>query len=133
MSKVSGSSTGLPPVAFSRRCVVSERKGRVRACDMEVALRDVGERLTDLATPMEASVLPLVTPVINLCSHYGISSRFFNRIGASRLRNIWPHRWRRIVDDQWQWQESDPMEIEHSRLIVLWEPMPVSQPPLWPD
>ena len=73
---------------------------------------------------MEANVsFHLVTPVINLCSHCTASRpRFFNH-GASRLlRNICgPTVGAGLSMTNGNGKSLDPMEIEHSRLIVLWE------------
>ncbi|MEC7579472.1 MAG: molybdopterin-dependent oxidoreductase, partial [Actinomycetota bacterium] len=90
----------------------------------EVALQDIGELLTDLVnTHGGECVLPFSDAGNqSVLSLQGISSRFFNHIGASRLlRNICgPTVGAGLSMTNGNGKSLDPMEIEHSRLIVLW-------------
>ena len=80
-----------PDRILTRYVALEQRERRVRASDMGSRARDVGERLTDLVnTHGGECVLPFSDAGNqSVLSLQGISSRFFNHIGASRLlRNI---------------------------------------------
>ncbi len=106
------------------RRVGAKGSGEFEPVTWEVALRDVGERLTDLVnTHGGECVLPFSDAGNqSVLSLHGISSRFFNHIGASRLlRNICgPTVGAGLSMTNGNGKSLDPMEIEHSRLIVLW-------------
>ncbi len=106
------------------RLVGAKGSGAFEPVTWEVALRDVGERLTDLVnTHGGECVLPFSDAGNqSVLSLHGISSRFFNHIGASRLlRNICgPTVGAGLSMTNGNGKSLDPMEIEHSRLIVLW-------------
>ncbi|MED6336386.1 MAG: molybdopterin-dependent oxidoreductase, partial [Actinomycetota bacterium] len=106
------------------RRVGAKGSGEFEPVTWEVALRDVGERLTDLVnTHGGECVLPFSDAGNqSVLSLQGISSRFFNHIGASRLlRNICgPTVGAGLSMTNGNGKSLDPMEIEHSRLIVLW-------------
>ena len=106
------------------RRVGAKGSGEFESVTWEVALRDVGERLTDLVnTHGGECVLPFSDAGNqSVLSLQGISSRFFNHIGASRLlRNICgPTVGAGLSMTNGNGKSLDPMEIEHSRLIVLW-------------
>ena len=106
------------------RRVGAKGSGKFEQVTWEVALRDVGERLTDLVnTHGGECVLPFSDAGNqSVLSLQGISSRFFNHIGASRLlRNICgPTVGAGLSMTNGNGKSLDPMEIEHSRLIVLW-------------
>ena len=106
------------------RRVGAKGSGEFEPVTWEVALRDVGEHLTDLVnTHGGECVLPFSDAGNqSVLSLHGISSRFFNHIGASRLlRNICgPTVGAGLSMTNGNGKSLDPMEIEHSRLIVLW-------------
>ena len=106
------------------RRIGAKGSGEFEPVTWEVALRDVGERLTDLVnTHGGECVLPFSDAGNqSVLSLHGISSRFFNHIGASRLlRNICgPTVGAGLSMTNGNGKSLDPMEIEHSRLIVLW-------------
>lgn len=106
------------------RRVGAKGSGEFEPVTWEVALQDVGERLTDLVnTHGGECVLPFSDAGNqSVLSLQGISSRFFNHIGASRLlRNICgPTVGAGLSMTNGNGKSLDPMEIEHSRLIVLW-------------
>ncbi|MEC6988402.1 MAG: molybdopterin oxidoreductase family protein, partial [Actinomycetota bacterium] len=102
------------------RRVGAKGSGEFEPVTWEVALRDVGERLTDLVnTHGGECVLPFSDAGNqSVLSLQGISSRFFNHIGASRLlRNICgPTVGAGLSMTNGNGKSLDPMEIEHSRL-----------------
>ena len=106
------------------RRVGAKGSGEFEPVTWEVALRDVGERLANLVNLHGGeSVLPFSDAGNqSVLSLQGISSRFFNHIGASRLlRNICgPTVGAGLSMTNGNGKSLDPMEIEHSRLIVLW-------------
>ena len=106
------------------RRVGAKGSGEFEPVTWEVALQDIGELLTDLVnTHGGECVLPFSDAGNqSVLSLQGISSRFFNHIGASRLlRNICgPTVGAGLSMTNGNGKSLDPMEIEHSRLIVLW-------------
>lgn len=106
------------------RRVGAKGSGDFEPVTWEVALRDVGQRLTDLVNLHGGECVLPFSDAGNqsVLSLQGISSRFFNHIGASRLlRNICgPTVGAGLSMTNGNGKSLDPMEIEHSRLIVLW-------------
>ena len=106
------------------RRVGAKGSGEFEPVTWEVALRDVGERLTDLVNNHGGECVLPFSDAGNqsVLSLHGISSRFFNHIGASRLlRNICgPTVGAGLSMTNGNGKSLDPMELEHSRLIVLW-------------
>ena len=106
------------------RRVGAKGSGEFEPVTWEVALRDVGERLTGLVNSHGGECVLPFSDAGNqsVLSLQGISSRFFNHIGASRLlRNICgPTVGAGLSMTNGNGKSLDPMEIEHSRLIVLW-------------
>ena len=106
------------------RRVGAKGSGEFEPVTWEVALRDVGEQLADLVNIHGGECVLPFSDAGNqsVLSLQGISSRFFNHIGASRLlRNICgPTVGAGLSMTNGNGKSLDPMEIEHSRLIVLW-------------
>ncbi|MDA2945991.1 MAG: molybdopterin oxidoreductase family protein [Actinomycetota bacterium] len=88
------------------------------------ALAEIAERLnTIIATDGPEAILPFSDAGNqSMLALQGISSRFFNHIGASRLlRNICgPTVGAGMAMTNGNGLGLDPMELEHSKLIILW-------------
>ena len=98
--------------------------GQFTQITWDEALATIGERLTSILDAHGGEAILPFSDAGNqsILAMQGISSRFFNHIGASRLlRNICgPTVGAGLAMTNGNGNSLDPMEIEHSRLIVLW-------------
>ena len=98
--------------------------GQFEQISWEEALSEIGERLNAIiAADGPEAILPFSDAGNqSMLALQGISARFFNHIGASRLlRNICgPTVGAGMSMTNGSGLGLDPMELEHSKLIILW-------------